>query len=69
MTKAELRLEILKICYRRDQNALTIIGEAKKLEEYVEEYTSPEKVYVDREPLKAGRTTGKTVPQTPGKRE
>jgi hypothetical protein len=71
MTKAELRLEILKICFRRDQDALTIIGEAKKLEEYIDhepEHLRP-KSLEDREPSKAGRTAGKTAPLTLGKKE
>ena len=63
MTRAELRLEVLKICYRRDQIAETILSEAKKFEDYIEPQLNV------REPVRAERTTGKTVPQTPGKRE
>lgn len=63
MTKAETRIEILKVIFRRDQNIDTVITDAKTVEKYVlgDEEVEVKKP-IEREPSKAARTVGKTTP-------
>lgn len=61
MTKAEVRLKILEIINRRDQNIATVIEDARTVEKYVLEPEADKEPLKEREPSKAVRTAGKTA--------
>ncbi len=59
MDKVSLRLEVLKLTYRKDQNAEFNIGVAREMEKYVSEKDEPIK-----EELPASNKIGKNQKNT-----